>query len=209
MKTYRLLFVCLILLCACKKDTTNSNSNPMPNPVNPEQYYFPPLTGDTWTTKSADSVGWNATLLQSAFDYAGTKNSFGMIILHNGRIVKEQYWNGWTKDSRYYIASAGKSVVALLTGIANQNGLINIKNEKWKNDFSPIDPNGATFADLQYSRAYLRHLTICNEILAAQIASIHNLGFYLWLVKEARKKIIAGEFNEWKNEMVKKLNTRL
>ena len=90
-----------------------------------------------------------------------------------------------------------------------ENGVINIRNEKWKNDFSPIDPNGATFADLQYSRAYLRHLTICNEILAAQIASIHNLGFYLWLVKEARKKIIAGEFNEWKNEMVKKLNTRL
>ena len=129
MKTYRLLFVCLILLCSCKKDTTNSSSNPMPNPVNPEQYYFPPITGDTWTTKSADSVGWNATLLQSAFDYAGTKNSFGMIILHNGRIVKEQYWNGWTKDTRYYIASAGKSVVALLTGIANQNGLININNK--------------------------------------------------------------------------------
>lgn len=88
-------------------------------------------------------------------------------------------------------------------------GIINIKNEKWKNDFSPIDPMGHTFADTVYSKAYLRHLLVCNELLAAQIASIHNLGFYLWLVKEARKKIEEGSFATWKAEMVKKLVQRL
>ncbi len=90
-----------------------------------------------------------------------------------------------------------------------QNGVINIRNEKWKNDFSPLDENGTTFVDLEYNKAYLRHLTVCNEILAAQIASIHNLGFYLWLVKEAREKIMNGEFAGWKNSMVQKLNNRL
>ncbi len=90
-----------------------------------------------------------------------------------------------------------------------QNGIINIRNEKWKNDFSPLDENGTTFADSNYTKAYLRHLLICNEILAAQIASIHNLGFYLWLVKEARKRIIEGSFVEWKNKMVIQMAQRL
>ena len=89
------------------------------------------------------------------------------------------------------------------------NGIINIRNEKWKNDFSPLDENGTTFADSQYTKAYLRHLLTCNELLAAQIASIHNLGFYLWLVKEARIRILDGSFMEWKNKMVKQLAQRL
>ncbi len=88
-------------------------------------------------------------------------------------------------------------------------GIINIKNAKWKDDFSPLDPMGITFVDTQYSRAYLRHLFVSNEILAKQIASIHNLGFYLWLVREARKHIMEGDFVSWKNRMVKKLSTRL
>jgi len=88
-------------------------------------------------------------------------------------------------------------------------GIINLKNEKWKNDFSEIDPDGFTFVDKQYSRAYLRHLFQAQEMLAAMIASVHNLGFYLWLVKEARKKIISNEFSEWKNVMVGKLTKRL
>lgn len=88
-------------------------------------------------------------------------------------------------------------------------GIINIKNEKWKTDFSPIDPMAHTFADTVYSKAYLRHLLVCNELLAGQIASIHNLGFYLWLVKEARRRILDGSFLVWKNEMVKKLVQRL
>ena len=88
-------------------------------------------------------------------------------------------------------------------------GVINIRNKKWENDFSPIDPNGATFVDHQYSKAYLHHLVVCGEMLAAQIASLHNIGFYLWLVGEARKHIIAGDFAQWKTMMVEKLGRRL
>lgn len=88
-------------------------------------------------------------------------------------------------------------------------GFINIKNKKWQNDFSPIDPNGSSYVDTFYSKAYLRHLIISKEILGAQIASIHNLSFYIWLVKEARKHIIAGDFHNWKTEMVRKMATRL
>ncbi|MFC3879223.1 tRNA guanosine(34) transglycosylase Tgt [Algoriphagus namhaensis] len=88
-------------------------------------------------------------------------------------------------------------------------GIINIRNEKWKDDFSPIDPAIAGYVSTFYSRAYVRHLTISKEILAAQIASVHNLSFYLWLVKEARKHIIAGDFSVWKDQMVKKVSTRL
>lgn len=88
-------------------------------------------------------------------------------------------------------------------------GIINIKNEKWKNDFSAIDPNSDLFSDLHYSKAYLRHLIISKEILGAQIATLHNLHFYLYLVKEARKHIISGDFYEWKNKMVIKLAQRL
>jgi len=88
-------------------------------------------------------------------------------------------------------------------------GIMNMKNEKWKADFSPIDPNGHSFVDTQYSKAYLRHLFIANEYLALMIASQHNLAFYLWLVKTAREKIIDGTFAEWKNVMVKKVDVRL
>lgn len=90
-----------------------------------------------------------------------------------------------------------------------KNGIINIKNEKWKNDFSPIEENGASFVDTNYSKAYLRHLFVSKEILAAMIASLHNIAFYLWLVTEARTKIIEGTFYDWKNSMVKTLNQRL
>jgi queuine tRNA-ribosyltransferase len=90
-----------------------------------------------------------------------------------------------------------------------QNGIMNIRNEKWKNDFSVLDEAGTTYVDKEYSKAYLRHLVICNELLAAQIASVHNLGFYLWLVKEARKRILDGTFYEWKNKMVKQMAQRL
>ena len=88
-------------------------------------------------------------------------------------------------------------------------GVINIRNKKWENDFSPIDPNGTTFVDHTYSKAYLHHLVVCGEMLAAQIASLHNTGFYLWLAGEARKHIIAGDFAQWKTMMVEKLGRRL
>lgn len=90
-----------------------------------------------------------------------------------------------------------------------KNGIINIKNEKWKNDFSVLDENGTSYVDHQYTKAYLRHLVHSQELLGAQIASIHNLAFYLWLVSEARTQIIAGTFREWKNNMVINLNNRL
>jgi len=88
-------------------------------------------------------------------------------------------------------------------------GSINIKNKKWENDFSPIDEMGITAVDTMYSKAYLRHLFASKEMLGKQIASIHNLGFYLWLVREARKHILAGDFTEWKDKMVKQMDNRL
>ncbi len=88
-------------------------------------------------------------------------------------------------------------------------GSINIKNAKWKDDFSPIDEMGITYVDTTYSKAYLNHLFKAKEFLGKQIASIHNLGFYLWLTREARKHIIAGDFTTWKNKMVKQMNNRL
>ncbi|MFC5627258.1 tRNA guanosine(34) transglycosylase Tgt [Algoriphagus winogradskyi] len=88
-------------------------------------------------------------------------------------------------------------------------GFINIRNEKWKEDFSGIDPAIGGYVSTFYSKAYLRHLTISKEILAAQIASIHNLSFYLWLVGQAREHILAGDFAVWKDQMVKKVSTRL
>ncbi len=88
-------------------------------------------------------------------------------------------------------------------------GSINIKNKKWEDDFSELDPMGMTFVDKDYSKAYLRHLFAANELLGMQIATIHNLGFYLWLVREARKHIIAGDFATWKNMMVKQMDNRL
>ncbi len=88
-------------------------------------------------------------------------------------------------------------------------GIMNMRNEKWKNDFSPLDENGTSYVDKAYTKAYLRHLFISKELLAMQIASIHNLAFYLWLVGEARKHIIQGDFLPWKREMVSRLGRRL
>jgi queuine tRNA-ribosyltransferase len=88
-------------------------------------------------------------------------------------------------------------------------GIINIRNEKWKSDFSPVDPNLPGYVSSFHTKAYLRHLIIGKEMLAAQIASIHNLTFYLWLVKEARKHILAGTFASWKNVMVEKVSRKL
>lgn len=90
-----------------------------------------------------------------------------------------------------------------------RNGIMNMRNKKWADDFSPIEEGGASFVDTLYTKAYLRHLFIVNEILALQIASIHNLAFYLWLVKEARKHIIAGDFSSWKRTMIENVSRRI
>ncbi|OBX24478.1 queuine tRNA-ribosyltransferase [Gelidibacter algens] len=89
------------------------------------------------------------------------------------------------------------------------HGSINIKNKKWEDDFSALDEMDMTYVDTEYSKAYLRHLFSVNERLAMQIATIHNLGFYLWLVREARKHILAGDFRTWKEMMVKQMDKRL
>ena len=88
-------------------------------------------------------------------------------------------------------------------------GVLNMRNAKWADDFSPVDPAGISYVDTQYSRAYLHHLFKAKELLAMQIASIHNLAFYLWLVKEARKQILRDNYKAWKNEMAEKLMRRL
>ena len=93
--------------------------------------------------------------------------------------------------------------------IFTKNGIINMRNAKWKDDFSPIEEDGASVVDTLYSKAYLRHLINANEILGLQIASVHNLAFYLWLVKEARKQIINGTFSTWKPQMIERVTQRL
>jgi CubicO group peptidase (beta-lactamase class C family) len=122
---YILLLVTTFIFLSCKKDDTT------PTPINPTPaaYYFPPSTGDTWETKTATSLNWDDAKLTEAFDYAGSKSTYGLVVLHHGKIVKEQYWNGWTKDTRYPWNSAGKSLVATLCGIAQQDGILNINNK--------------------------------------------------------------------------------
>ena len=93
--------------------------------------------------------------------------------------------------------------------IFTSRGIMNMKNEKWKNDFSPLDEFGSSYVDRFYSKAYVRHLFVSKELLAMQIASIHNLAFYLWLVGEARTHIQHGDFSSWKKEMVTQLGKRL
>lgn len=93
--------------------------------------------------------------------------------------------------------------------IFTRYGIMNMRNKKWADDFSPLDEGGAAWVDEVYSRAYVRHLFVSSELLAMQIASIHNLAFYLWLVKEARRHIISGDFKSWKTDMVERVTTRL
>ncbi len=174
--------------------------------------------------------------LQSA-EYIASKNAFGNAI--GGLSVGEPHEDMYAmtevvcdilpKDKPRYLMGVG-TPENLLESIAlgvdmfdcvmptrnarngqlfTSKGIINIKNKKWENDFSPIDPDGTTYVDQFYSKAYLRHLIHSKEILAAQIASIHNLGFYLWLVKEARKHILDGTFDNWKPNMVKQITQRL
>lgn len=127
MRKVTIAVYCLFILIGCKKSGID------PDPIHQhDSYYFPALTGDTWEQKTPESLGWDVGKLNEAFDFAGTKNAYGVIILHNGKIVKEQYWNNWTKDTRYFIASAGKSVIGFLVGIAQQDGILNINDKTSK-----------------------------------------------------------------------------
>lgn len=114
-----------VLFSSCQKDETTIT------PINPPaaSMYFPPIGSDVWETVNPQTLGWDVTKLNEAADYAGTKNTYGLIILYKGRIVTERYWNGWNTNTLYYIASAGKSVTAFLAGIAQQEGQLNINNK--------------------------------------------------------------------------------
>lgn len=116
-------FLILLLLTSCSSDTTN------PTPTPNETAYFPPLTGDVWKTKSIADLGWKQSAVQPLLDYLALKNSKGFIILVNGRIVMENYFNGHSATTGWYWASAGKTLTATMTGIAQQEGLININNK--------------------------------------------------------------------------------
>ena len=111
----------MILLTSCGSDS--------PNPTPAETMYFPPLTGDVWETKSMTSLGWNQSAVQPLLDYLALKNTKGFIILVNGRVVLENYFNGHSASTGWYWASAGKTLTATLTGIAQQEGLLNINNK--------------------------------------------------------------------------------
>ena len=93
--------------------------------------------------------------------------------------------------------------------IFTRNGIMNMRNRKWADDYSPLDAGGPSFVDEVYSKAYVRHLFVSSELLAMQIASIHNLAFYLWLVREARRRIVDGDFASWKASMVESVTRRL
>ena len=116
----------LFILCCAGCNKTETTVTPI---TPPSTMYFPPIGSDTWETVTPQSLGWDITKLNEAIAYAGTKNTYGLIILYKGRIVNETYWNGWDKNSVYYIASAGKSVTAFLAGIAQQEGQLNINNK--------------------------------------------------------------------------------
>lgn len=197
----------------------------------PEKYdypqaFFPIVQGSTYTD-----------LRKQSAEYIANTNAFGNAIggLSVGEPAEEMYAMSeivcdiLPKEKPRYLMGVG-TPINILENIAlgidmfdcvmptrnarngmlfTAHGTINIKNKKWEDDFSPIDEMGITFVDTEYSKAYLRHLFAANEYLGKQIATIHNLGFYLWLVRTAREKIINGEFEAWKTQMVKQMDKRL
>ncbi len=191
-----------------------------------EQTFFPIVQGSTYKD-----------LRQQSAEYIANSNQQGNAIggLSVGEPAEEMYAMTEVvtailpKDKPRYLMGVG-TPINILENIAlgidmfdcvmptrnarngmlfTANGFINIKNKKWEADFSPIDEMAITYVDTEYSKAYLRHLFTVNELLGKQIATIHNLGFYMWLVREARKHILAGDFREWKEMMVKNMNQRL
>ena len=197
-----------------------------PEKYNYKQMFFPIVQGSTYKD-----------LRKMSADYISSKNCFGNAIggLSVGEPHDEMYdmssivCDILPEDKPRYLMGVG-TPVNLLENIAlgidmfdcvmptrngrngmlfTSEGIINIKNKKWEFDFSLLDKNGTTWVDKTYSKSYLRHLFSVNEMLGRQIASIHNLGFYCFLMSEARKKIIEGDFLNWKDKMVKKLNNRL
>lgn len=191
-----------------------------------EQYFFPIVQGSVYTELRKQSAA-----------YIASANAPGNAIggLSVGEPAEEMYAMTEVvcailpEDKPRYLMGVG-TPINILENIAlgidmfdcvmptrnarngmlfTSEGTINIKNKKWEADFSPLDAAGLTFVDGEYSKAYLRHLFTANEYLGKQIATIHNLGFYLWLVREARRRILDGSFMDWKSKMVRQMNNRL
>lgn len=191
-----------------------------------EQYFFPIVQGSVYTELRKQSAA-----------YIASANAPGNAIggLSVGEPAEEMYamtevvCEILPEDKPRYLMGVG-TPINILENIAlgidmfdcvmptrnarngmlfTSEGTINIKNKKWEADFSSLDAAGLTFVDGEYSKAYLRHLFTANEYLGKQIATIHNLGFYLWLVREARRRILDGSFTDWKSKMVRQMNNRL
>ena len=190
------------------------------------QTLFPIIQGSTYEDLRNESA-----------EYIASKNADGNAIggLSVGEPAEEMYkqaagaWAILPKDKPRYLMGVGTPanilenislgvdmfdcVMPTRNGrngqIFTSEGIVNIRNKKWENVHEPLDPNGTSFVDSQYTKAYVRHLIHSKESLGAQIASMHNIRFYLWLVEQARAHIIAGDFASWKNEMVPKLERRL
>ena len=207
-------------------DRCISHLDKVPTKYGYDQAFFPIVQGSTFKDLRAQSA-----------EYIANAGAVGNAIggLSVGEPADEMYemceivTNILPKDKPRYLMGVG-TPINILENIAlgidmfdcvmptrnarngmlfTSEGFINIKNKKWADDYSPIDPMGNTWVDTDYSKAYLRHLFVSNEYLGKQIATIHNLGFYMWLVREARRQIIAGTFYAWKEKMVKQMATRL
>jgi len=190
-----------------------------------EQYFFPIVQGSVYPDLRAKSAEYIASV-------GAVGNAIGGLSV--GEPAEDMYamtdvvCQILPKDKPRYLMGVG-TPINLLENIAlgidmfdcvmptrnarngmlfTSQGTINIKNKKWEDDFSPIDDEALSYVDTQYSKAYLRHLFVCNEFLGKQIATLHNLAFYLWLVKEARAHIFAGDFYDWKEQMVHQMNKR-
>ena len=197
-----------------------------PSEYDYNQFLFPIVQGSVYTDLRKESA-----------DYIASKDAPGNAIggLSVGEPAEEMYAMTETvcerlqHDKPRYLMGVG-TPINLLENIAlgidmfdcvmptrnarngmlfTANGTINIKNKKWENDFSPIDPANYCYVDTDYSKAYLRHLFTVNEMLGKQIATLHNLSFYLWLVRAARKHILAGDFVAWKNQMCRQMDNRI
>jgi queuine tRNA-ribosyltransferase len=190
------------------------------------QYFFPIVQGSVYKDLRQKSAEFISSLDLSGNAIGGLSVGEPIEIMYE---ILGEVTNILPEDKPRYLMGVG-TPINLLESIAlgvdmfdcvmptrngrngmlfTSEGVINIKNRKWADDLSQVDPNGTCFVDLQYSKAYLRHLIVSHEILGAQIASLHNLSFYLQLMKESREKIKQGIFGEWKRSMVTKLSQRL
>ena len=200
--------------------------NNTPNKYNYSQFLFPIVQGSTYSDlrKQSAEVIASFDLPGNAIGGLSVGEPHDLMYKHTEEVCdilpesKPRYLMGvGTPSNHLECIALGVDMFDCVMPTRNarngmlftSEGFINIKNKKWENDFSEIDSNGTSYVDKRYSKSYLRHLFISKEMLGPQIASIHNLSFYIWLVEESRKKIEDGTFTTWKNKMVKKLVERL